>query len=378
VAGAGIRPAQRPNPARQPRLIRRPHQTRQQSTPGRLRRLLVVVLAATVLLWISATVLLRSLDSTVASVRGTASPAFLNAIEARAALSDADRAAWQSFRSGEAQLTGPGQLYQNDITTAGQDLERLAALAPPGGAGSQQLQTVSGQLVNYQALVEQADAAYRTDIALGSASSHDLGYAYLTYASNSMRDPQGGLLASINQLAALDKQALDQQLGSPWTDSALFLALVAVGLLGLASIIAAQVFLQRRFRRVTSPPLLLAAALVCVLLAWVGTVTLPADAAFNAAQATALPKLTGIWQAQTRAVDAEAATLRANAAGQAPGAGSGGLSVIATQPASSALDADLLSAEDSGGLAVGIPVLVALIAGLAYLGVRPRLDEYRG
>ncbi|HUY52230.1 MAG TPA: hypothetical protein VMV92_42085 [Streptosporangiaceae bacterium] len=337
-----------------------------------------MVLAATVLLWISATVLLRSLDSTVASVRGTASPAFLNAIEARAALSDADRAAWQSFRSGEAQLTGPGQLYQNDITTAGQDLERLAALAPPGGAGSQQLQTVSGQLVNYQALVEQADAAYRTDIALGSASSHDLGYAYLTYASNSMRDPQGGLLASINQLAALDKQALDQQLGSPWTDSALFLALVAVGLLGLASIIAAQVFLQRRFRRVTSPPLLLAAALVCVLLAWVGTVTLPADAAFNAAQATALPKLTGIWQAQTRAVDAEAATLRANAAGQAPGAGSGGLSVIATQPASSALDADLLSAEDSGGLAVGIPVLVALIAGLAYLGVRPRLDEYRG
>jgi hypothetical protein len=349
-----------------------------QSTPGRLRRLLTVLLVTTALLWICATVLLRSLDGTVAAVRDTASPAFLNAIEAHAALSDADRAAWQSFRSGEAQLSGPGQLYQNDITTAGQDLERLAALVPPGGPESQQLQTVSGQLVNYQALVEQADAAYRTDIALGTASSHDLGYAYLTYASNSMRNRQGGLLASIDQLTALDKQALDTDLASPWTDPALYLVLLAVGLLGLGSIIAAQVFLRRRFRRVTSPPLLLAAALVCCLLGWMGVVTLSADAAFHAAQATALPRLTGIWQAQTRAVDGEAAALRRGVAGGAAGTGSAGLSVTATQPARSALDGDLVSAEDSGGLPVAIPVIAAAIAGLAYLAIRPRLDEYRG
>jgi hypothetical protein len=350
---------------------------RAQGTQGRLRRLLALLFVTTALLGIAAAALQRGLDSTVASVRGTAAPAFVDAIAARAALSDADRAAWQSFRSGEAQLTGPGQVYQNDITTAGQDLEQLASLAPPGGPVSQQLQTVSGQLVNYQALVEQADAAYRTDIALGSASSHDLGYAYLTYASNSMRDPQGSLLASVNQITALDKRALDDQIGAPWTDPALFLALVAVGFLALGSLIVTQAFLRRRFRRVTSPPLLLATVLACCLLAWTGAVTLPADSAFNAAQAAALPKLAGIWQTQTRAVDVQAAALRAGP-GQVAAGGPGGLSAAVTQRASGQLDADLVAAQDSGGLPVGIAVLAVLIAGLAYLGIRPRLDEYRG
>ncbi len=339
--------------------------------------MLAVVVAAAALLWITATILLQGLHGTAASVRDGASPAVLDAIEAHAELSDADRAAWQSFRSGEAQLTGPGQQYQNDITTAGQDLERLAALQPSGGAGSQQLQTVSGQLVTYQASVEQADAAYRTDVALGTASDHDLGYAYLTYASHSMRD-QGGLLASIDGLAAHDQRALDRRLTSPWTEPALLLVFAAEGVFALGSIIAAWGFLRRRFRRVISPPLLLATALVCGLLAWMALVALPADTALAAARGTALPKLTGIWQAQTRAVDMQAAALRAKAAGSASGPASGGLSVTATQPASGALDADLASAENTGGLPIGIPALAAAIVGLAFLGVKPRLNEYRG
>ncbi len=347
------------------------------STPGRLWRLLTVMLAAAVLLWITATIALQGLHSTVASVRDSASPALLDGIEAKAALSDADRAAWLSFRSGEDPLTGPGQQYQNDITAASQDLERLAALEPSGSAGSQQLQTISGQLVNYQALVEQADAAYRTDTALGTASDHDLGYAYLTYASKALRDPQGGLLAGINQLTTANRQALDPQLASPWTDPALFLASATIGLLGLWSIIAAQRFLSRRFRRRISPPLLFAAVLVCGLLAWVAFVTMPADAAFATARDTALPKLTKIWQAETRAVNTEAAALQANDAGRTSGTAPSGLSVKTTQHASNVLDADLASAEDTGGLPAGIPALAAVMAGLAYLGIKPRLDEYR-
>jgi len=327
-------------------------------------------------LWITATILVQGQHGTVQAVRDGTSPALLDAVGAHAALSDADLAAWQSFRSGEAQLIGPGQQYQNDITTASQDLERLAALEPSGGPGGQQLQTVSGQLVTYQGLVEQADAANRADIALGTASDHDLGYAYLTYASSSMRDPQGGLLASIDGLAALDRRSLGQQLTSPWTDPALLLTVAAAGAGVLASIAAARGFLLRRFRRVISPPLLAAAALACGLLVWLALVTLPADAAFAAARDTALSRLTGSWQAQIRAVDAEAAALRANAAGHGS-ATSGGLNVTVTQPANSALDADLGAAGNSGGLPFAIPVLAAAIAGLAFLGIRPRLDEYR-
>ncbi len=352
-----------------------PGGSRRRSTPERLRRRLAVVLAATVLLWITATVVLQGMHRTVESVRGSTSPAYLDVIKANAALSDADRAAWQSFRSGDAQFTGPGLQFQDDITNASQDLERLAALS--GGAGSQQLETVSGQLVNYQALVEQADAAYRADTAMGSAGSHELGFAYLNYASHSMRDP-GGLLATISELQAADRRTVDGQLASPWADPALFSALALAGLLGLGAILATQGFLRRKFRRMTSPPLLMAAALVCGLTVWMAVVILPADAAFAAARGTALPKLTGIWQAQIRAVDAGAAALRANTAGNAAADAFGGLAVTATQSASGALDADLAATGDTGGLPVGIPALAAAIAALAWLGIKPRMDEYRG
>lgn len=342
-------------------------------TPGHLRRLLLLILTATVLLWLIATIVVQGLHGTVATVRDQNAPAFTDATEARAVLSDADRAAWQSFRSGEAQLTGPGQQYENDITTAGQDLEQLAALAPSGTAG-QQLPTISGQLVNYQGLVEQADAANRADIAVGNASGHDLGYAYLTYSSSAMRDPQGGLLASISGVTAADRQALDQGLGSWWASPVLLVLVVAAAGWLLWCILRAQRFLLRRFRRLVSPPLALAGVLAVVLLAWVLVTVLSAESSLGAARGTALPALTQVWQAQSSAVDAQAAALRA---GKTPSA-SGGLNVIATQQASSVLTADLTSAQDVGLLPAGIPLLAVAIVGLTWLGFKLRLDEYRG
>jgi hypothetical protein len=342
-------------------------------TPGQLRRLLLLILTATLLLWLIATIVVQGQHGTAATVRDQDAPAFTDATEAHAVLSDADRAAWQSFRSGEAQLTGPGQQYQNDITTAGQDLEQLAALAPSGTVG-QQLPTISGQLVNYQGLVEQADAANRADIAVGNASGHDLGYAYLTYSSSAMRDPQGGLLASISGVTAADKQALDQGLGSWWASPVLLLLVVAAAGWLLWCILRAQRFLLRRFRRLVSPPLALAGVLTVVLLAWVLVTVLSAESSLGTARGTALPALTQVWQTQSSAVDAQAAALRA---GRTPSA-SGGLNVVATQQASSALTADLTSAQDVGLLPAGIPVLAVAIAGLAWLGFKLRLDEYRG
>jgi hypothetical protein len=343
------------------------------STPARLRRMLAVLLAETVLLGGAAMILQRGLQATTQTVRDSASPAYLDAVQARAALSDADRAAWQSFRSGVAQLMGPGQQYQNDITVAGQALERLAALDVSSGADSSLLQTISGQLVNYQGLVEQADAAYRRDVALGAGSKGDLGFAYLRYASDAMRDPQGGLLASIGELARPAQQALDGELASPWADPAMLLLSAVPALLLMAGIVAAQAFLRRRFNRALSPPLLLAAAAVIGLFTWQAVLSWNADSAFTAARSTALPGLTGLWQAQIAAVDAQAAALQSGRS-----ANTGGLNGTATGRAASALDADLAAAQDDAGLPIGIPVLAAVTAVVAYLGCRPRLAEYRG
>jgi hypothetical protein len=350
---------------------------RLQSTPAQLRRLVIGLLGMSVLLGVTAALLLAGLRSTSDSVSGTASPAYLDAIQARAALSDADRAAWQSFRSGEAQFIGPGQQYQNDITTAGQALERLAALQAPGSADSSLLQTISGQLVNYQGLVERADDAYQRDVALGEPGKHDLGFAYLAYASNAMRDP-GGLLASIGQLAGPDQQALAGQMASPWANPALLLIFVVPVLLLIACIGFAHSVLRRRFNRMLSPPLLVAAALVITMFAWLAVATLHADSAFAAARGTALPRVTSLWQAQTNAVSAEAEQLQSGNTAPVTDRESGGLNAAATAQADSALGSDLASAQDIGGWPAVIPLLAIALAALCYLGLRPRLGEYRG
>jgi hypothetical protein len=329
------------------------------------------------LLWITATVLQRGLLSTTQAVRDTTSAAYLDAVQARASLSDADRAAWQSFRSGEAQFSGPGQQYQNDITTAGQALERLAALEAGNATESSLLQTISGQLVNYEGLVEEADAEFRRDVALGADGPDDLGFAYLAYASSSMRNPQGGLLASISQLVGPDQQTLRAQLASPWASPDLLLILAVPALALLGSLAAAQAFLRRRFKRLVSPPLLAAAALTIGLSAWMITAALHADSAFAAARSTALPAVTSLWQTQTRAVNAQAAAFQSGAPGTIPDRASGGLDAAATGQATSVLDADLASADDAEGLTIGIPVLAFAAGVLAYLGLRPRLSEYR-
>jgi hypothetical protein len=365
---AGLNTPARAAPGSHPQL---------RSTPTQLRRLVIGLLGVSVVLGIAGTVLLEGLRSTTESVRGTAAPAYLDAMQARAALSDADRAAWQSFRSGEGQFLGPGQQYQNDITTAGQALERLAALEAPGSAASSLLQTISGQLVTYQGLVEQADDAYQRDIALGEPSKHDLGFADLAYASSAMRG-QGGLLASIGQLASPDRQVLAGQMASPWADPALLLLFALPALLLIAGIGFAHLVLRRRFNRVLSPPLLLAAALVIVMSAWLAVATLHADSAFAAARATALPRVTSLWQAQTNSVTAEAAALQSGNAAPVSDRASGGLNAVATAQVDDALDADLATAEGTGGLPFAIPLLAIAVAALCYLGLRPRLGEYRG
>jgi hypothetical protein len=336
--------------------------------------MLAALLSTAVLLGIAAAAVQRGQQSVTQPVRGASFPAYLDAVQARAALSDADRAAWQSFLSGEGELIGPGQQYQNDITTAGEALERLAAFQAPGSQGSSQLQTISGQLVTYQGLVENADAAYRSEVALGRASRGDLGVAYLTYASDAMRNQQGGLLAGIDQLVSADQATLGGQLGSPWASSALLLAFAAFAIAAIAAFAAAQMFLKRRFNRVVSLPLLLAATAACGLSAWLVIAVWNTDSAFAAARDTALPALTAQWNAQKTKVDDQASAMQTSKTPLL----SAGLNLAALQPATEAVDADLTSAARTDGLPAGIPALTVAIAVLGFGGLRPRLNEYRG
>jgi hypothetical protein len=49
-----------------------------------------------------------------------------------------------------------------------------------------------------------------------------------------------------------------------------------------------------------------------------------------------------------------------------------------TKPARAELDSTLAAAADTGGLPIALPLAAAAIAALAFLGLKRRLDEYRG
>ena len=334
-----------------------------------------MILATAALSFAAATVLTVARHETVLSVRDQSSPAVLGALEAHAALSDADRAVWNSFRSGEAQLIGPGQDYQDDITIAGQTLAQLAGLQGSEGAIGRRLQAVNGQLVNYQGLVGLAAATYR------GAATRELGYAYLSYASKALRDPEGGLLAGIDAVAAADRRSLAARHAAAWTSPWLLLAYAVFALPLLASLVYTQRFLRRRFRRTTTPPLALATALAFGISLWLCVATVRSDRAFSRAHEVALPRLYAIWHSQTDSVDRHAKALRAGTASRdgaaTRSARAGGLDIAATQTARDDLDAALAAAADTRALPVALPLAASGIGALTFFGLRRRLDEYR-
>lgn len=337
---------------------------RKWSTPRWLWTVLAAAVGLTVLSWLAATAVLVGSRSAVSSVKDDGAPAYVSARTAHAALSDADRAAWQSFRSGAAQLIGPGQRFRDDLTTAGDNLARLAELDFGGAAGRDLLRAVNAQVVTYQGLVEQADATYREGL-------EKLGYAYLGYASDLLHG-DGGLLSRIDEIARRDLRGIDDRRDSPWAGGGLALGAAAVGVVLLAVLGYAQVSMARRFRRLVNLPLAAASVLLVGLLAWTSMTFLHVDHAFADASDHGVPAFDGTLQAQIRDADAGSGALRA---GRTAPQG-GGLDVAAADKAQRPLEAKLSDATDTRGLDAGLPLLSLAVAVLSALGLWVRLREY--
>lgn len=343
------------------------------NTPARLWLGLAVTVAGIVIFWSAATLLLLEGHATIGVVRDRAAPSAIDALEAHAALTDCDRAAWFSFRSGQAGLSGPGQTYQDDLTTAGQSLDQLAALGTAGSAGRQVLQVVTGQLVTYQGLVEQADATYRE-------GQHLLAFAYLTYASNSLNDP-GGLLSRIDDLAALNRADLSADRRSAWVAPSWLLIVIVPAIAVAGLLVAAQLWMARRFRRLLNLPLLVAGLLLTALTVWYAAVTLQADHAYARAQNTALPRAAAAWRFQIDRSAVAAAASRDNKPTSNPIKifydSDSALSITATLPDQHRLDALLVDASDTGRMVLALPALTVVVVLLVGWGFGLRLREYR-
>ncbi|WP_344273762.1 hypothetical protein [Actinomadura napierensis] len=338
---------------------------RRWSTPRWLWTVLAAAVGLAVLSWLAATAVLVGSRSAVSSVQDGGAPAYVSARTAHAALSDADRAAWQSFRSGAAQLIGPGQQFRDDLTTASDNLAHLAELDFGGNAGRDLLRAVNAQVVTYQGLVEQADATYREGL-------EKLGYAYLSYASD-MLHGDGGLLSRIDEIAQRDLNGISGERHSVWTGGGLVAGAAAIGVALLAVLGYAQVSMARRFRRLVNPPLAAACVVLAGLIVWTSATFLHVDHAFAGASDSGLPAFDRTMRAQIHSADAGAGALRAGRAAPQDG----GLDIVASDKAQRPLEAKLSDATDTRGLDAGLPLLSLAVAVLAALGVWLRLREYR-
>ncbi|TDC69242.1 hypothetical protein E1200_09115 [Actinomadura sp. GC306] len=334
------------------------------STPRWLWSFMALVLGMTFLHWAAATGVLVGGGSAVSSVRDRGVPAYVSARTAHAALSDADRAAWQSFRSGAAELIGPGQRFRDNLTTAGDSLAHIAERDFGGPAERDLLRAVNAQVVTYQGLVEQADATYREGL-------EDLGYAYLSYASDLLHG-DGGVLARIDEIADRDRRAIDQRRHSAWGGTAAALGTALAGFALLAVLVYAQVAMARRFRRVFNLPLLAACLVLLGLVLWAANAFLHLDRSFDRAWQRDLPAFDRVVAAQSGTARAGASALRAGG----PVDQAEGLDVTAVDEARRPLDARLTGA-GTGALAAGLPLLSLAVAGLAGLGFWLRLREFR-
>jgi hypothetical protein len=374
----------------------RPHST----TRRTLRRLLTGLLALTAAVCATTALTFTRVHRTAETVQSRTAPAIVELAATRLALVRADAAVIDSFRTPEAQLTGPGEEFQNQMAVAGQGLTQVAEDNVAGEPGSGRLQLVQGLLVTYQGLVGQADVHF------WQPEGEVLGVTDLFNASRLLHGPvvtqqgqplaqSGGILGELDQLTEDQQRALDEQLAaSSMTPVAVLVVLVPLlGLLGL--LLAAQITLRRRFRRQVNPWLLVATALLLAMAAiFVRSAVaqhhledsrttlrqLVADRKLQGSAAEvkgqhALRDLLSVTRCAEPGCGYTVKLFSAYVAGPMPPASGVANSRLTAE--TGRVEAQTAAAAAGAVLEAATYILAILAASAVFLGFRPRLSEYR-
>ncbi|WP_422770786.1 hypothetical protein ACN28C_29620 [Plantactinospora sp. WMMC1484] len=357
---------------------------RSSTTRRTLLRLLGCLLGATALVLTSSLAVVWGTHRTAETVRTRSLPSVMELAAVRTALVRADTAAITSFQSRQAGLAGPGEEYQNQIAAASQSLAQAAEDIGSGdGTSSRRIQLVEGLLVTYVGLVGQADAHYRKSGPGGLAT------AYLWYASRLLHSEQG-ILAQLDSLLAAETDALEARLASGWLSPAATLLWLVPALILL---VGTQLFLHRRFRRMVNWGLATSTLLLALLVAGTSfALVSKAQLADAGAELSEVRRLSG---EQFRAADREGAMalerlLRDSCVRDdgcdissdvfRPGLTAGSPMPVADRDVlgrAEEVDEQAGAATSATSWAFVVLLLVSPIALLVWLGLRPRLEEYR-
>lgn len=392
------------------------------TTPGRLVLISIFLVAGAVAFGVIATVAERSRAQAAQAVRTQTEPLLVEAVTLYTALSDANATATTTFLRGGIEPPALRAHYLSDLRVASDALTALTRQVGGSRDARGAVATITGQLPVYTGLVEAARANNRQGFPVGAA--------YLRKASALLT---GTILVAADRLYAIEAQRLQQDYGTGTTATPV-VVLVIVVVLAVALLIAAQVHLARFSGRILNLPMLAATAILASVSIWAVVGLIGEQNALNTAQrngSDSVEVLSATRVLASRAQSDQSLTLvnrgsdeldpidfrRVLSALAPPSgligeiealAGRTGTRAAAAQvraefdafaaspssaPLAGRLSSDLAHQIDAGqarfaasaadatsslaGLSIAIPVLTLLAAGLALVGIRHRLGEYR-
>jgi hypothetical protein len=235
------------------RLLAQP--LRATTTPGRLRLLLVGLVALSLIWGAVAAWTANQRTSAAGDVVGTSEPLSLDGQRIYRSLSDADATAATAFLSGGLEPLAARRRYLADIAEAASSLESATAVAGHSAAGTD-LARISAGLPVYTGEVETARADNRLGLPLGAA--------YLREASSLMR---GTLLPAARDLSAQADARLAGESSQATGLPSIAIALVVAIIVGYG-LYRAQRWLSGRTHRVVNFGLAVASVAGAVSLLW--------------------------------------------------------------------------------------------------------------
>ncbi len=224
-------------------------------TEGQLALLLIAVVLLGLVTGLAGMLGTSDRGAVLDDIAGHSGPVTVASVEVYRALSDADATSASAFLAGGTEPVELRQRYLDDIARANAALSTAAAGAPTGESAAK-VAELANHVPAYTGLVETARANNRQGLPIGAA--------YLREASELVRTtmlPAAQRLYEIENGRLAASQAEAGEL--PWVT-------ITLGVLLIAGLVAIQVFLRLRTRRLLNLGLVVATVLAVAGVLWLG------------------------------------------------------------------------------------------------------------
>jgi hypothetical protein len=226
------------------------------TTPGRLVLTLILVVVGAAFFGILATGAEQSRERAVRAARTNTEPLLVHAVNLYTSLSDANVTVATGLLAGGLEPARKRTRYLHDLVVASQSLTALTSEAGTSAGAPVALATVADELPVYAGLVETARANNRQGFPIGAA--------YLRQAAATM---SGTILPAADQLYRTEAERLNDDYRTG-TATASLIALIAAIVAALGLLLLAQAYLARVSRRILNLPMVLATAALVAVSAW--------------------------------------------------------------------------------------------------------------